>query len=189
MSNIWIIIIVIIVIAIIYSMRRHSNIKRIFESQALKRNGTIKGRFMNSTLTFSHQDHTVTVSTYPGSKHQSAYTRVVTDVNNPKEHKMKIYGESWASGIGKKLGMQDIQIGTSDFDDRFMIKGNDEYFVVQLLTYNVQDKLLALRKNRPVVSLEHNQFMINVPKVLKAEEEYNLLIDTALLLIDRMKGM
>ena len=108
-SNFWIIFIVIIVVAFLLSKRRFMRIKRIFDNQALKRQGTIKGYFLNPILTFSYNDHDVRVSTHPGSKHQSPYTRVTTSIDNPQNEKMKVYSESLASRIGKKLGMQDIQ--------------------------------------------------------------------------------
>jgi len=48
----------------------------------------------------------------------------------------------------------------------------------------VQDKLLALRKHRPTVTLEFSQFKINIPKILRTDEDYDLLIDTALAFLD-----
>jgi len=99
---------------------------------------------------------------------------------------MKIYSETIASEIGKKLGMQDIQIGRSEFDEKFMVKGNDEFFVRNFLTSNVQDKLLTLRSHKPVITLDDNGLMVNVPRVLKTEEAYDRLIDSALMIIDRL---
>jgi len=182
----WIILVGIVIIAIILSFRHFSKLKYIFEGQAMKRKGKLQWNFRKPVLTFPYRDRNVIVSIYPGSKYQSAYTRVYTAVNNPGNHIIRIYGESWASEIGKKLGMQDIQIGSNEFDDKYMIKGDDEYFITRLLTWAVQDKLLSLRKHRPTVTLESNQFKINVPKILRTDEDYDLLLDTALAFVDRL---
>lgn len=184
---IWLIFIGFIVIIFIFYYRLSSSVKRIFEAQALKRGGTVGGSFMNRTLTFSYREYDFTVSEYPGSKNQPAYTRVVTYVNKIPEQKVKIYGESWASEIGKKLGMQDIQLGSSEFDDKFMIKGNDSYFVINLLNYRVQDKLLAIRKYKPVVTIKNTQLMVNVPRVLRSEVAYDHLIEAAFVIVDRLE--
>jgi len=180
----WFIAIIVVIILIIVSFRHFSKLKYIFEGQALKRKGQFQWNFRSPVLTFPYMDRNITVSAYPGSKYQPAYTRVYTNISNPNNQNIRIYGESWASEIGKKLGMQDIQTGSSEFDDKYMIKGNDEQFVTRVLTWAVQDKLLSLRKHRPTVTLESNQFKINIPKVLKNDEDYDLLIDTALAFLD-----
>jgi hypothetical protein len=177
---------VIIVVGLSIAYRRSIVIKRIFGSQALKRSGSVSGGYRRYILTFTHRDHLIAVSIYSGSKYEAAYTRVVTKVQKSELPHMKIYSETIASEIGKKLGMQDIQIGRSEFDEKFMIKGSDEFFVRNLLTSNIQDKLLTLRSLKPVITLDDNGLVVNVPRVLKTEEAYDLLIDSALVIIDRL---
>jgi hypothetical protein len=60
-------------------------------------------------------------------------------------------------------------------------------FPAQLITLQVQDKLLSLRKYHPTITLDLNQLIVNVPRYLKTEEDYDLLIDAALLCVDRLK--
>ena len=151
--------ILLILIASVIAFRRFTSVKRIFKSQALKRNGKISRHFMSYTLSFSYNDHYYTVSEYAGSRYQRPYSRVETKVNKRVDHWVEISSESWVSGIGKKLGSQDIQIGISSFDDQFMIKGSDERFVIKFLTYNVQDKLLMLRRFKPKATFENNQLI------------------------------
>jgi len=179
----------ILFIPIVYfiHLRRFSSVKRIFKSQALKRNGRISRHFMSYTLSFSYNDHYYSVSEYAGSRYQRAYSRVETKVKKIIECWFEISSESLVSAVGKKLGSQDIQIGVSDFDGQFMMKGSDERFVTKFLTYNVQDKLLMLRRFKPKITLENNKLIVTVPRVLKKEEDYDLLIENAFALVDRLE--
>lgn len=183
----WVIILVVFGVAVVFSFRHYRRVQKVLEIQALKRHGTVTKYFTRNTLRFTFRNHTYDVSEFSGSRYQSPYSRVVTPLNKPGIPALKLTSESWAAEIGKKLGMQDIQIGSSEFDDRFMIKGNDEVFALNLLTYRVQDKLLVLRKFKPMVSLEENQLMVTVPRVLKKEEEVDLLIETAFTIIERLE--
>ncbi|ADB18792.1 hypothetical protein Psta_4142 [Pirellula staleyi DSM 6068] len=48
--------------------------------------------------------------------------------------------------LGKLMGMQDIQVGNFVFDDLFMISGEDERAVRELLTPSVQHQIVRLYK-------------------------------------------
>jgi len=57
---------------------------------------------------------------------------------------------------------------------------------MNLLSFDAQEKLLQLRKHRPTLNLKGNQLQIQVYKVLRKEKEYDLPIDTALLIGDKL---
>jgi hypothetical protein len=183
----WLLILVVFGVGILLSLRYYRGVSHVFEAQALKRQGIVVKRYLRTTLRFTSRDHQYIVSQFHGSRYHLPYSRVVTHLHKPGVPTLKLTSESWGSEIGKKLGMQDIQIGSSEFDDRFMIKGNNEVFAINLLTYRVQDKLLALRKFTPTVALEGDQLMITVPEVFKKEEELDLLIETAFTIIERLE--
>ena len=146
-TNRWFFIIIILIVIIVYSFYRFKNVKRVLETQAMKRNGTVKriGFHSGNTLTFNSGNHHYTVSEYAGSRYQMPYSRVVTKLNKKIENTLKIYGESWASGIGKKFGKQDIQLGSSTFDDQFMIQASDEMFAINLITYSTKLMKIIIR--------------------------------------------
>ncbi len=177
----------IIILSLFFGVKNQRKIKTIYENQALKRSGKVTKNFGQPLLTFTYKDCPVLVSTYPGSKYRPRFTKVHATIPNPQGNKIKVYTETIASDIVKAFGGQDIHIGNADFDDKFMIKSNNEFFPTTLLTLQVQEKLLNLRKHRPTLTLELNQLLIHLPRYLKTEEEYDLLIDTALLCIDRLK--
>ena len=55
-----------------------------------------------------------------------AYTRMRAPYVNPEGFRFTIYRKGVFSDLGKLLGMQDIEVGDPDFDEAFIIKGNDE---------------------------------------------------------------
>ena len=110
----------------------------------------IGGEFINggfwkgSKVMAKTAEWTIILDTYTVSTGKSSitYTRMRAPYINPDGFKFKIYNAGIFSDLGKWLGMQDINIGIPSFDDRFVIKGNDEDKVKQLLTNgNIRDLL------------------------------------------------
>jgi hypothetical protein len=54
------------------------------------------------------------------------YTRMRAPYVNPEGFRFTIYRKGFFSELGKLLGMQDIEVGDPEFDEAFIIKGNDE---------------------------------------------------------------
>jgi len=53
-------------------------------------------------------------------------TRLRAPYINPEGFRFTIYRKGFFSVLGKLLGMQDIDVGDPEFDEAFIIKGNDE---------------------------------------------------------------
>ena len=60
------------------------------------------------------------------------YTRMRAPYVNPEGFRFTIYRKGIFSDLGKLLGMQDIDVGDSDFDEAFIIKATDEFRVRDL---------------------------------------------------------
>jgi hypothetical protein len=71
---------------------------------------------------------TVTLDTYTVSSGHShvTFTRMRAPYVNPEGFRFTIYRKEFFSDLGKLLGMQDIEVGEPEFDEAFIIKGNDE---------------------------------------------------------------
>lgn len=91
---------------------------------------------------------TYTVST---GKSSITYTRMRVPFVNIDNFYFKIYRTGIFSGIGKMLGMEDIDIGYDEFDEDFVIKSNSEEKVKQLfLNKSIRD----LIQEQPQINLE-----------------------------------
>lgn len=70
---------------------------------------------------------TFTQTTSTGKTHSSTtYTRMRAPFVNKDGFSFTIYRKSIFSGIGKLFGMQDVEVGYPEFDEEFIIKGNNE---------------------------------------------------------------
>ena len=84
---------------------------------------------------------TITLDTYTESTGEiitSPTPACVLPYVNPEGFRFTIYRKGFFSDLGKLLGMQDIEVGDPEFDEAFIIKGNDESKVRDLFA-NTQD--------------------------------------------------
>ena len=70
---------------------------------------------------------------------------------NPEGFRFTIYRKSLFSDLGKLLGMQDIEVGDPEFDEAFIIKGNDESKVRDLFA---NPKIRQMIQDQPKIRLE-----------------------------------
>jgi hypothetical protein len=95
----------------------------------------------------------VTLDTYSvstGNTHVT-YTRIRAPYVNMDGFRFTIYRKSVFSGIGKLLGMQDIEIGDPEFDREFIIKTNNEVKAIALFS---NEKIRRLIQAQPSIHLE-----------------------------------
>jgi hypothetical protein len=69
---------------------------------------------------------------------------------NPEGFRFTIYRKGLFSELGKLLGMQDIEVGDPEFDEAFIIKGNDEGRVQTLFA---DARLRELVRSQPTIHL------------------------------------
>ena len=78
-----------------------------------------------------HGQWTITLDTYTEShsngttSHYTTYTRIRAPYVNKDGFRFTIYRKGFFSELGKLLGMEDVEVGYPEFDDAFIIKGND----------------------------------------------------------------
>ena len=93
---------------------------------------------------------TVTLDTY--STREAVFTRMRAPFVSRDGFRFRIYRKDLFSGLGKGLGMQDIEVGHSArFDDDFIIQGNDEPKVRALFA---NPEIRALIQEQPKIRLE-----------------------------------
>ncbi|MDP6554785.1 MAG: RING finger protein [Pirellulaceae bacterium] len=105
--------------------------------------GGVMGR---PTLRFSYAGGQAVVDIYStGGKHAKYYTQL--HLGWPDAHlRCEVCPQRVISVVGKFLGMQDIQIGSPEFDPLYLISGNSEEAIRRLLSKEVQLAIGELRR-------------------------------------------
>jgi hypothetical protein len=70
---------------------------------------------------------------------------------NPEGFRFTVYRKGFFSDLGKLLGMQDIEVGEPEFDEAFIIEGNDEERVRDLFA---NAKIRQMIQDQPQIQLE-----------------------------------
>jgi hypothetical protein len=86
------------------------------------------GPWKGDKVEATHGQWTVTLDTFMVStgKTYITYTRMRAPYVNPDGFTFTIYRKGLFSELGVLLGMQDVTVGYPEFDEAFVIKGNDE---------------------------------------------------------------
>jgi hypothetical protein len=142
-----------------------------------------------SKVRVEHGSWTITLDTYTvssGHAHQ-VYTRIRAPFVNPEGFRFVIYRKGYFSDLGKFLGMQDIEVGNPDFDDAFIVQGNDEAKVVSLFTdRDLQARFSAQPKIRLEVKDSEGWFGPRFPAEV---DELYFLASGVIKDIDRLKSL
>lgn len=111
------------------------------------------GFFQRDKLIAKVKEWVVTIDTYTVSngKTSTVYTRMRVPYVNKDGFRFKIYRKGLFSNLGILFGLQDIEIGFREFDEEFIIKGNDPEKLVELFS---SSKIRELIQLQPDISLE-----------------------------------
>lgn len=122
--------------------------------------------------------------TVPTGDTNITYTRMLAPFVSKDGLIFRIYKSSIFSGIGKILGMEDIQTGHDGFDDDFIIKGNHQDKIIQLFD---NDHIRDLIISQPQLSLE----IKSTEGTSESDDQYELYFSHlgAITDLDRLKSL
>lgn len=149
------------------------------------------GFFSSAVVSHQHKNRTITLDKYTVStgKTYVEYTRVRCDLYGKRDFKSKIYRKGFFSGLGKALGLQDIEIGFPQFDEDFIIKSNDEDLVRNVLGVQEIRSLMSSLKYINIKTRSKHDGSGNmeylVPRVIKDVEAVKNIFHLFTALLDR----
>ena len=114
----------------------------------------VAGDWLHDARIEAHVDEwTVTLDTYrePVGRATVTHTRLRAPFVNLRGFRFCIYTHTVISGMGKLLGMQDVEIGDPAFDAQYIIKGTDE---AQVRALFADTRLRELMTGQPSLYLE-----------------------------------
>jgi hypothetical protein len=169
--------------------RRNAAYREFLREQALKRNGKLIGGFFGSPkLLFNHKRNNIVIDSSLGTGgRRVSFTRARSSFTLTLDGKLTVGTEPPGAKLSKWLGMQDIQIGNTEFDDAFLIKANEESFARTFLTPEVQQKLLGL--GNLYLQVRQGELILYIWYVLQDSTRFNNFIDTVIFLFDNTKRL
>jgi len=158
------------------------------------------GFFKAGKVVMSHRQWEITLDTYTVHTGKSTiiYTRMRAPYMNRDGFRFNIYRKSVFSWIGKLVGVKDIEVGDSFFDDEFIIQGEPEHLVRSLLNNGMIRQLI---QNQPNIHFQvkgdEGWFMSSFPEgvdelyfevvgVVKDKERLKSLFDLFSLVLDEL---
>src|SRR5271157_3043631 len=118
---------------------------------------------------------------------ESQATRLRAPYINPEGFRFTIYRKSLFSNLGKLLDMRDIEVGDPEFDEAFIIKGNDESKVCDLFS---NPKIRQMIQAQPKIWLEvkDREWWVG-PKLPENVDELHFLANGVIKDIERLKAL
>ncbi|MEL6674373.1 MAG: DUF3137 domain-containing protein [Bacteroidota bacterium] len=111
----------------------------------------------------------VTMDTYTVDK--VVFTRLRAPYVNWDDFRFKIFRSQFYHRIGKKFGMQDVIVGYPEFDDAFIIQGNDERKLKAFFSHPEIREIISYQPSinleiRPDAPLFHKKFPEDVNELV-----------------------
>jgi hypothetical protein len=144
----FLIIIAVIVIAVAASQKQSAELKEAYSTLARHYGGQCEpgGMFTRPSAFFAHAGSPVVVDIYStGGKHPTYYTQARFEWRQPG-FRCEVYPEGIWSRVGKLMGMEDIEIGSPDFDRTYIITGSSPEELRKVLDPAVQRQIERLRR-------------------------------------------
>lgn len=179
------------VMLLIFAKHKHtaSNIKKMLEPLAARKGGSVSERsFLRfPILRYMHEGLELQLLSTPAAKNTPPYTFIRFERSTPLQ--FEIYNESFTSSLGKMLGFSEIEIGSADFDEAFVLKSDSEMIFRQMLSANLQHKLLQIKQFHPRIKLKNGRFELRVPRIPASDAEYEILLQTAESFVGELKRL
>ena len=86
-------------------------------------------------------------------------------------------------------GVQDILFNDKNFDRRYIVQGNQEGFVRNLLVPDIRQQLVDINNLHPRIILKDGEFTVAVPQVLHDEPRLARFLATGLSMVTRLKEL
>jgi hypothetical protein len=181
----------VVVAVLVYTAQQRAELRNSYERLASRYGGRCQpgGLFSTPSVQFIHDDAWVTIEiSSTGGKHKTYYTHV--RFRSPRLGiRCEVYPEGLWSRVGKLIGMVDVEIGSPDFDERYIISGSDPAALRSLLNPIVQSQIERLHRflgNSDIyVAFGRNTLLVKKRSLISSRILLQQFVEMALELYDR----
>lgn len=181
----------VVILLVSSSLTQSKRRDRVWQQLATRYDGscTPGGLFGYPSVRFTYGDTSVLVDTYStGGRNPARYTQIHFYWPDT-QFRLEVYPEGVFARIRKFFGMEDIQIGSADFDRQYIINGSDPSEVRTFLSLHVMHAINQLRAsggNRDVcVSLVGGRFLVKKHRLTDKYDELQQVVALGLRLYEQ----
>lgn len=155
----------------------------LFRAQAEKHKGKKRGGlFFAPSLKFLLDKEEIGVHLEKGRG--QIFTVMTCFFSSQKTKTICLYPQEYGLiKITTGSNVQDIVLGTSEFDRTFIIQSNNENFARDYLSSFIQERLLAVKRLHPTVKIESGRFTMRIPDKIGNEKDMDAFIAAGIELI------
>lgn len=178
---------VVMIVAIIFGVIQSKTRDGWMENAAQQRGGEIrKGSFfVKAELLIPCKDQTIVIQMHPGGKNSSPKTIAIANVNKPLLPTLRMTRNGLWQKMMDALGQERVITGDDDFDNEWVIRSADEIGARKLSSPDLKDKLSDYIFRHMDLRLEPKQMAMTALANPSNEEQFNLFIDTAILILKK----
>ena len=144
--------------------------------------------FDHPTVRFPYHNANVLVDIQLTRGEQSAYFTQLHISWPDRTFRMEVYPTSFLERLGKLVGMTDIEIGSTKFDEMYIITGNDVAAIKSFLNGQVQLEIERLRQfsaeQGVYVSISGGRLIVKKPGVIRDFNTLSRFVTVALRVFD-----
>jgi len=142
------------------------------------------GLLSESRIDFTIAGRSASLRFFGGSKHSSANTRVLVDVQGRSPGTLHLLRDGFAQSFLKIFGAQDLIIGDAAFDKDYVVKAAPESLAARIFSPERRSEVIrTVRRLRgfadPSFDLDPNYLSVVVRQYLRDEESLSTLITAA----------
>jgi hypothetical protein len=173
--------------AVIFGVMQSKARDEWMERAAQRHGGTVrKGGFLTrAELQIPYKDETIIIHMQPGSKHSSPKTVAIANVKLPQLPTLRLVHNGLWQKMLETFGKERVTTGDEDFDNEWVIRSTDEFAARKLagadLKVNFSDRIF---RNLDL-KLEPKQMNMTALAIPSNEDQFNLFIDTAILVLQK----
>ncbi len=185
------VVVIIIIFVVVNTAKQRQELTGAYQRLASHYRGTCEpgGWLTRPSAHFTHGGSWVRINIYStGGEDPTYYTQA--HFQWPESHlRCEVYPEGMWSRVGKLMGMEDIEIGSPEFDRAYIIKGSDPATLRNLLTPPVQWQIDSLRRflgNGDIyVSLSGGTLLVKKLSLMKRFDQLQHFVQLAIELYDQ----
>lgn len=169
--------------------QKSANLLKLLERYAARRGGMIipSNSFDFPSLEFTHQDFKVSVCPFPSRRHATSGTQIESEIPTGARL-ISVSPRALVSITGQLAKGKELQIGSPGFDGAFRTRSDDETFVREILSSELQEKFLRLAPFGPSLCLEGGTLTLTLNTIFTDAPTLDAWVRVYLAVLDQIKA-